>query len=505
MTCLFFVSFFVFSICICTRLIPKGVLLWYSFLRASQQITRTSLVFSLDCITEHRNTVSLHSRIANLTQIVSQQSTTSSSNRSPLQHCDGRIEPSERHLYHARDWAPAWAADDPQDIIKMRASPLSLKRTLILSTAVSVALLSTGALAQDTTTTSATDTDTATTSATTDAATTTSDDTTSATATTTATTSSSDDGSTTTSTGEMPTLTTSTSKNADMPTLSTSTNAAGGTVGSAIPTYPAPSVPPTANAPYMQTSHFPENTVFIIVGAIIGGCCVGLVLWRVVNAFLLHRSVERAAMQQHLANDKAAFPAPPAPFYKYSDQDGSSQNVGSGRGVRRSTRGPIPSTTPSQTNLFFSPTAAGGANPRDSIYRDNPNRDSTYRDSSYRDSRFLPAGFYAAGSGSPQNLDGADGSSISLTNLRPDSRGHTRAHSGYGGPESPGFGPQRSPLSVRDVSSSSVNLNVAPDGRAPSAYLEDLLGENPEAFPPSGATPTATNHPNHPYRQSGRF
>ncbi len=31
-------------------------------------------------------------------------------------------------------------------------------------------------------------------------------------------------------------------------------------------------------------------------------------------------------MAQHAANDKAAFPAPPAPFYKYTDRD-SSPNV----------------------------------------------------------------------------------------------------------------------------------------------------------------------------------
>lgn len=360
-----------------------------------------------------------------------------------------------------------------------------MKRSLLLSTVFSSVLFAAGALAQDTTTKSDDSTSTKTTAA---AATTTSDTTT-------------NDGTTTSAaaTTSMPALSTTTTSDAaksDMPTLSSVSS-----IDTSVPTYPAATVPPTQNAPFMQTSNMPDGTVFIAVGAILGAFGLAILLWRAIIACLLHRSVEKAAMAQHLANDKTTFPAPSAPFYNYTDHD-SAQNVVTGRGVRRTTRGPIPSATPSQTNLFFSPTAAGGANPRDSTYRDAPNRDSTYRDSSYRDSRFLPAGFYAAGQSAPMNVDGADGSSISLNNLRPDSRGHARGLSAHLAPDSPGFGPQRSAMGV---SSSSLNLNNAPDGRAPSAYLDDLLADQPEMFPPSGTTPTPANHPNHPYRQSGRF
>lgn len=321
------------------------------------------------------------------------------------------------------------------------------------------------------------------------------DDTTStgdATTTAAAATSTSSDDETTTSTSatsgtaDLPALTTSSASETgdlDLPTLSSASS-----YNTAIPTYPAASVPPTSNAPYMKVSGYPDGTVFIVVGAILGVFGLGILLWRAIIACMLHRSVEKAAMAQHAANDKTNFPAPPAPFYKYSDQD-SSQNVGSGRGVRRSTRGPIPSSTPSQTNLFFSPTATGGGN-RDSVYRDNPNRDS-----SYRESRFLAPGFYAAGQSSPLNVDGPEGSSISLENMRPSSRGHHRALSG-----SPSLGPQRLPM---DASSSSAN-----QGRAPSTYLEDLLADNPEMFPPSGDNtpiPHSASYPNQHYRQSGRF
>lgn len=86
-----------------------------------------------------------------------------------------------------------------------------------------------------------------------------------------------------------------------------------------IPTYPAPSVPPTNNAPFMRHSSAPDGTVFIAVGAILGALGLAILLWRLIVGILLHRSVERAAKAQHSENAKTGFPAPPAPFYKYTD------------------------------------------------------------------------------------------------------------------------------------------------------------------------------------------
>ncbi|TEA21288.1 hypothetical protein C8034_v007377 [Colletotrichum sidae] len=242
-----------------------------------------------------------------------------------------------------------------------------------------------------------------------------------------------------------------------------------------VTTYPPPTVPPTNNAPFMQRSSAPQGTVFIAVGAILGAFGLGILIWRGIIACLLHRSVARAANSQHLANDKASFPAPPAQFYKYTDRESTPSLAAPGRGVRRTQRGPIPSATPSQSNLFFSPTAAGGGG--------GSNQNSTNN----RDSRFLPSGFYAAGTSSPSH---GHGNSISMTNLRPDSRG------GYANnsrntfrestpPDSPSFSARR------DLSSSSVNLSSAPGNgqRAPSAYLEDLLDETPNAFPSSQMRP----------------
>ncbi|KAK6064023.1 Vacuolar membrane protein [Seiridium cupressi] len=334
-----------------------------------------------------------------------------------------------------------------------RHSP-SLKRYMLLS---ALALFASSAIAQ--TTTAAATGDDATTTA---AATTTAQTTAATTAATTATTATDDDTTTDDSGTTVPALSDTTTTAAgttaattgtdptDLPTLSSTGSVTG---------YPSPSVPPTSNAPYMQTSNLPEGTVFIAVGAILGAFGAAILIWRAVVACLLHRSVKRAALAQHMANDKMVVPgAPPAPFYKYTDHESQGSlgaaTAAAGRGVRRTTRGPVPSATPSQTNLFFSPTAGATGSAG--------NRSST----------FLPSGFYAAGQGAPPS---GHGHAISMTDLRPDSR------------ESPGVTPRNDPIRRHpQMSTSTLNLNQAATGRAPSMYLDDLLDDNPQQFPPPG-------------------
>ncbi|KAM3511100.1 hypothetical protein MY11210_005274 [Beauveria gryllotalpidicola] len=239
------------------------------------------------------------------------------------------------------------------------------------------------------------------------------------------------------------------------------------TNSAAIPTYPPPAVPDTKDAPFMKTSNAPEGTVFIAVGAILGAFFLAVLIWRAIVSLLLHRSVERASKAQHVANTKkssaaaAAFPAPPAPFYKYTDQE-STRSLGQSprRANRRSTRGPDPSSNHSQSNLFFSPTAgnSGAAGNRGSAY--------------------LPSGFYAGSAAASHQSQ-----SIGMANLNPASGQYansSRNNLGGSPPESPMFHARR------DASTSSINLAapLQPGQRAPSAYLEDLLAEDPSAFPP---------------------
>lgn len=237
-----------------------------------------------------------------------------------------------------------------------------------------------------------------------------------------------------------------------------------------IPTYPAPSVPPTNNAPFMRHSSAPDGTVFIAVGAILGALGLGILLWRLIVGILLHRSVARAAKAQHDETAKTAFPAPPAPFYKYTDT-GSTMSLSAGRGVRRTNRGPVLSSTPSASNLFFSPTAVASNN--------GPGN---------RGSSFLPSGFYAAGTSSP---GGQHEHSISMTNLRPDSRGYFGTPTRPSPPESPSFHGRR------DISNSTLNLHRPPSQRAPSAFLEDLLADDPSSLPPPHMPGAAARRQSH--------
>ncbi|KAK4189615.1 hypothetical protein QBC35DRAFT_132758 [Podospora australis] len=308
----------------------------------------------------------------------------------------------------------------------------------------------------------------------------------------------------TSQTSEEPEQTSSQTSLSDLPGLSTSTSElpqpTGGpdltglptlskTVDTNIPEYPPPTIPPTRNAPFMNHSTLPDGTVFIAVGAILAAFGLGVLIWRGIIACLLHRSVERAALAQHAANDKSAasFPAPPSQFYKYLERESSaSLAVGGAAGVaanRKSHRGPTPSATPSQTNLFFSPTAAGGAA-------------AGMGGGSSRNSQFLPSGFYA--SASPLQSSHAQGNSISMSTLRPTSRGRPGAL-GPSPPESPSLDPRIG--SSRNFSSSEVNLTRPPSagngngGRAPSAYLDDLLGDQPGLFPPAGMSPQSQGPP----------
>jgi hypothetical protein len=350
----------------------------------------------------------------------------------------------------------------------------SAKRFLLLST---LAVFATVALAQTTNEDAAT---TATTDAATTAKTTATTGGTTADGTTTTTKATTSTGGTTTSaTSTKATTTAGTTTTVPGITSSTSTTSTTGTgtntaatvptlsgASTAVTSYPAASVPPTNNAPFMQKSSMPEGTVFIAVGAILGACGAAVLVWRAVVACLLHRSVKRAALAQHMANDKMAVPgAPPPNFYKYTDHESQgSLGAAAGRGVRRTTRGPIPSATPSQTNLFFSPTAG-----------------NTGSGAGNRSSTFLPSGFYAAGQGNPQGQGHSH--NISMTNLRPDSMATGRPL-GHTPPESPGLTPQNGPVRGHpQMSTSTLNLNQASTGRAPSAYLQDLLDEDPSQFP----------------------
>ncbi|KAG7007113.1 hypothetical protein G7Y79_00011g030110 [Physcia stellaris] len=239
--------------------------------------------------------------------------------------------------------------------------------------------------------------------------------------------------------------------------------------------YPPPSVPPTANAPFMQKSNLPEGTVFICVGAGIAFIALVILAWRGLVAWSLHRSVRKAAIarssQYTSLNDTKRRHSHGKPLASpfYTSGPGSTLTLD-----QLGASGKTPSNKPHSAHgsLFFSPTAGAGMH--------TP---------SNRGSGYLPAGYYAAGNSGDR---GSGMQQIGLSNLNPGgvapNNRYSRASRSIGPtpPDSPrlpasrGNGdsrPNTANLSTTALTGAASNnsLNTAPQSRAPSAYLEDLF------------------------------
>ncbi|KAL8732456.1 MAG: hypothetical protein Q9181_003939 [Wetmoreana brouardii] len=255
-----------------------------------------------------------------------------------------------------------------------------------------------------------------------------------------------------------------------LPAISTSDNMPKGLPTRKGVKAPVPTVPPTADAPYMRKSNLPEGTVFIGVGAALAFIGLVVLAWRGLVAWSLHRSVRKAAIAPsiqytQLGDVKSRSKTPGTTLY--------SQGPGSTLSHDRLT---VPSKGGSKTHtarssLFFSPTAGAGM-------QTPGNRGSGY----------LPAGYYAAGNAAAGG--GAEmtrlGGRSSFSGPGAQNHRHSRARStGPSPPETPSllssrgaevaYGrPSTAGLSTQP-SSSTLNASTAPQGRAPTAFLEDLF------------------------------
>ncbi|KAJ6184316.1 hypothetical protein N7519_005617 [Penicillium mononematosum] len=280
----------------------------------------------------------------------------------------------------------------------------------------------------------------------------------SSTTTTMDTTTTSSSSSSTTSDSSTTTSSVSTTTTSSTSSSSSSTTT---TTGGAIVT-----IPPTANAPYMQESNAPEGTVFIAVGAALGLIGLTLLAWRAMVAWSVNRSVRRAAVI-HASESKRLLRGSrkkrSTPYSAAPAVDVSLDKLGAA--TRASYK---PNRVPSASSgLFFSPTAGGPTGSHASLNATGStgNRGSTY----------LPAGYYAAaGSSNPAasgELPYSPTAGLSSPSLPPSGvyhDSHNQRHSHVG------------------ASTSSLNLNQAPQGRAPSAYLEDLFESHAPHSPDSG-------------------
>jgi hypothetical protein len=255
-------------------------------------------------------------------------------------------------------------------------------------------------------------------------------------------------------------------------------------------------IPYTANAPFMQKSALPQGTFFIAVGAVLAflGACV--LLWRLMIAWSINRSVKRTAMLASMHNEKGGRTT--SSYWGGSSSGGYNRMASSGGGKGggyykdiavdstvsldnlTNTGKPMkphfrdsvvernsPSTGAPPANLFFSPTAQAASQ-----------RDSTHQ--SHRNSGYMPSGFYA----SPSAQAGGGNSSIAIGgNLAPGSYGNTNRHSGYSAasapspPASPGPPPQSRGSYRHSASRDSMGLRVSSrDGLR--AQSRDGLGDN---------------------------
>ncbi|KAI9850582.1 MAG: hypothetical protein M1838_005432 [Thelocarpon superellum] len=239
--------------------------------------------------------------------------------------------------------------------------------------------------------------------------------------------------------------------------------------------YPSASVPPTADAPFMQHSNLPEGTVFIAVGAVLGFMALTVLGWRGLVAWSVRRSVQRAALQQGAADSKGLLRSQKTGLYAAN----AASSVSLDRLAPRSGSVAAKNVTP-HTSLFFSPTARPA---------------STMESPGIRGSTYFPAGYYAAGAATPGGGAGmthVGGSSINLSHLGPQSQGYSRTRSvGPSPPISPNLPPNRGSEAAfhrtgntSNPSLSSINLSAPAQGRAPSAYLEDLFARDQ---PPSAS------------------
>lgn len=244
--------------------------------------------------------------------------------------------------------------------------------------------------------------------------------------------------------------------------------------------YPPPTVPPTANAPFMQRkSTLPEGTVFIAVGAVLGLMALVVITWRGLVAWSLHRSVRRAALIQSAKYNNGGGRG--IKVTRNSHRKSKARHYNSGPGstlslehLGASGRGGRKSAIVGRESLFFSPTASPGL-------QNQGNRGSGY----------LPAGYYAAGASAPgagPGMSHLNENRSSFSNLVQPGHGYSRTRSvGPSPPGSPSLPPSRGgEIGARrpsvaaggltmQASNSSLNLSVAPQSRAPSAYLDDLF------------------------------
>jgi hypothetical protein len=225
-----------------------------------------------------------------------------------------------------------------------------------------------------------------------------------------------------------------------LPTLSTSSDSTD------LPV-PTVTVPSSADNPFILQSNLPEGTVFIAVGAILGGFAVAIIAWRILAARALRNSLKRDEQQAAalLAQDLKAPLYPPEGPKNYSADNVSSNKI-------------TPMANMPGQSLFFSPTTEvmNSASTANMVGGTGSITSTLGAPGGTRSSVYLPSGYYGSGSAGTGPGSFTSRSSRHLSMAR---------ESMYGAPMTQTGGtPGRQSVYTRQETQ-----------RAPSAYLDDLL------------------------------
>lgn len=260
-----------------------------------------------------------------------------------------------------------------------------------------------------------------------------------------------------------------------LPTLSTSSTPAFAT--------PIPTIPSMANNPYLAQSTLPQGTVFIAVGAILGGLGLAIIGWRMASAVAFRRSIKRSEKSGPVMssiggtdNQTLLYPGDPSRAMQHDGVYGPAGSMSSDNFRNQSMISS--SNGPGGHNLFFSPTAevmnTAIGNTAGTIGGSSVT--STFGGVGTRNSVYLPAGYYAPGSG---NGGGGGAASITSRTTRNFSMARESMYGNIGNGQTLMGQINGGTNSIRGSTFGGVNgsRNFANESqRAPSAYLDDLLG-----------------------------
>lgn len=249
---------------------------------------------------------------------------------------------------------------------------------------------------------------------------------------------------------------------------------------------PTVTVPSNSNNPFMSQSKLPEGTVFIAVGAILGGVAAAVFAWHLALAFLHKRSLKKFANANNMGYTATPLMADNKDFYgnTYGAQ-GYGAALAAGRGGSalpqdmKTTMDSSHDRSSRMINsgLFFSPTAEvmnSAVNPTNDSLTSTMGSTAgvgiaTNNRSTPRASVYMPAGYYSGNQGGAPSVmsGGRSVRHMSMSNI-----------SMNGGPYSGGGAPSiAASLKIPgNPRMSQVSGDHRESVRAPSAYLDDFLG-----------------------------